>query len=289
MVKNVLVAVDGSKYGQWGMTWVASLPLRQPSRVTVLHVVDTGALRAPFLVQPATAGTQRLLTEEIKKMEAHASKTIADAKQYLAAFMLTGSVKIKQGPVASTIVQQAPKKNGLLVIGSRGLSTLDRFMLGSVSTNLIHHAPCPILVVKTDATPLQRILLAVDGSAASRKAVEFLLKALRPTVQEAGTRERPIHVTVVHVMPFLQYPELKDAGIRLVENDVKKLIKAGYSAEAVCQLGKPADQILKVSSRMKAQLIVMGAKGLGAVARFLLGSVSTRVVQHSASSVLVVR
>jgi nucleotide-binding universal stress UspA family protein len=44
-----------------------------------------------------------------------------------------------------------------------------------------------------------------------------------------------------------------------------------------------------VASKQHADLIVMGAKGLGAIARFLLGSVSTRVVQHANCSVLVVR
>jgi nucleotide-binding universal stress UspA family protein len=57
----------------------------------------------------------------------------------------------------------------------------------------------------------------------------------------------------------------------------------------VCQLGRPAEEIMKVASKHRADLIVMGAKGLGAIARFLLGSVSTRVVQHSSCSVLVVR
>jgi nucleotide-binding universal stress UspA family protein len=46
---------------------------------------------------------------------------------------------------------------------------------------------------------------------------------------------------------------------------------------------------MKAASREHADLIVMGAKGLGAIARFLLGSVSTRVVQHAHCSVLVVR
>jgi nucleotide-binding universal stress UspA family protein len=46
---------------------------------------------------------------------------------------------------------------------------------------------------------------------------------------------------------------------------------------------------MKAASREQADLIVMGAKGLGAIARFLLGSVSTRVVQHAKGSVLVVR
>jgi nucleotide-binding universal stress UspA family protein len=99
----------------------------------------------------------------------------------------------------------------------------------------------------------------------------------------------PIQATVIHVMPFLKYPELKEAGRRLVERSAQKLIQAGFTAEVVCQLGNPAEEIMKVASKHRADLIVMGAKGLGAIARFLLGSVSTRVVQHSSCSVLVVR
>jgi nucleotide-binding universal stress UspA family protein len=47
--------------------------------------------------------------------------------------------------------------------------------------------------------------------------------------------------------------------------------------------------VLKVASKKNVDLIVTGAKGQGAIARFLLGSVSTRIVQHSTCSVLVVR
>jgi len=78
-------------------------------------------------------------------------------------------------------------------------------------------------------------------------------------------------------------------GRRSVERSVRKLIDAGFTAEPVYQNGKPAQAIMTVASEQQADLIVMGAKGLGAIARVLLGSVSTRVVQHSSCSVLVVR
>ena len=70
---------------------------------------------------------------------------------------------------------------------------------------------------------------------------------------------------------------------------MQKLIKAGFTAEPLCQLGKPAEEIMEVAVKYHADLIVMGANGLDAIARFLLGSVSTRVVQHAHCSVLVVR
>jgi len=286
---NVLVATDGSKYGQWGLNWVAKLPFVEPPRVTALYVLDIAALRAPFLAQPVMAGNERYIQEEIQRMEARSVKVLKEAKQQLASLKLTGTARKEQGAVAPTILKRAPKRDGLLVVGSQGLDALDRFMLGSVSTNLIHHATCPVLVIKGQAVPLRRIILATDGSDASAKALAFVLSKFQPSRSTGNGGLVPIHVSVIHVMPIVKYPGLKEAGHRLVEQNVRKLVKEGFTAEPLCQLGKPAQEIMKVASKQHADLIVMGAKGLGAIARFLLGSVSTRVVQHANCAVLVVR
>ena len=286
---NVLVATDGSKYGRWGLNWVAKLPLMEPAKVTALHVLDIASLRAPFLAQPVMAGTERYVQEEVQRMETRSAKALKEATQQLASLKLKGTVCKEQGAIAPTILECAPKRDGLLVVGSQGLDALDRFMLGSVSTNLIHHATCPVLVVKNEAAPVRRMTLATDGSDASAKALAFVLAKFQPDRSTGKSGRAPIHVSVIHVMPFIKYPELKEAGRHLVERNVRKLVKAGFTAEAVYQLGKPAEEIMNVASKHQADLIVMGAKGLGAIARFLLGSVSTRVVQHSSCSVLVVR
>ena len=163
---KVLVATDGSKYGGWALNWVATLPLAEPATITALHVLDVAALRAPFLAQPVMAGTERYIQEEVQRMEARSVKTLKEARQLLASLKLKGRACKDQGPVAPTILKHAPKRDGLLVVGSQGLDALDRFMLGSVSTNLIHHSTCPVLVVKEEAAPVRRILLATDGSEA---------------------------------------------------------------------------------------------------------------------------
>ena len=271
------------------MNWVATLPLAEPATMTALYVLDVAALRAPFLAQPVMAGTERYIQEEVQRMEARSVKTLKEARQQLASLKLKGRACKDQGPVAQTILKHAPKRDGLLVVGSQGLDALDRFMLGSISTNLIHHATCPVLVVKEEAAPLRRILLATDGSEASTKALKFILAKFRPDRSIGKGGRVPIHVSVFHVLPLVMYPGLKEGSKTLLEQSVQKLVKAGFTAEPLCYLGNPAEEIIKAASRQKADLIVMGAKGLGAIARFLLGSVSTRVVQHAKSSVLVVR
>lgn len=287
---NVVVGMmDGSEYGRWALNWVAKLPLVERPRVTVVHVMDTTTLRAPFLPLPVVASAKAFVQEEIDRMEVRSAQLISDVKQQLAALKLRGTVLREEGAVAPEILKHAPKQGGLLVVGNKGVDTLHRFMLGSVSTNLLSYAPCPVLVVKQDAAPLRRIILATDGSVASAKALEFVLTKLQPG-RSTGKRGRvPIHVSVIHVEPSSWNPELMGVGHRSVERSVRKLLEAGFMAEPTYQLGKPAKAIMQVASRQHADLIVIGAKGLGGIARILLGSVSTRVAEYATCSVLVVR
>lgn len=284
---KILAAMDGSKYGRWAIEWLADMPFIVQPVVRILHVVDVASVRAPFMVQPIIAGTERYVQSEVNRLEKAAKAAKEESIALLAKLGLNGGVTVERGAVAGTIMKYAERGASLLSIGSRGLDALDRFMLGSVSNHAIHHAPCSVLVVKERPRPVQRIVLAIDGSAASDKALRFLMRQVNPTPD--GPDRAPMLVTVVHAMPYLKYPEVKEAGKRLMQRYGDKLARSGFQIREALRLGKPADEILSVAKREKADLIVTGAKGLGAIRRVLLGSVSTRVVQHAHCGVLVVR
>ena len=284
---KILATTDGSKYGRWAIEWLADMPFVVQPVVRVLHVVDVASVRAPFMVQPIMAGTERYVQSEVNRLEKAAKAAKEESIALLAKLGLNGGVSVERGAVASTIMKYAERGASLLSIGSRGLDALDRFMLGSVSNHAIHHAPCSVLVVKERPRSVRRIVLAIDGSAASEKALKFLMRQMNPTPD--GPDREPILVTIVHAMPYLKYPEVKEAGKQLMQRYGEKLVKSGFQIKEALKLGKPADEILNVAKREKADLIVTGAKGLGAIGRVLLGSVSTRVVQHAHCGVLVVR
>ena len=105
-----------------------------------------------------------------------------------------------------------------------------------------------------------KVLVATDGSAASAKALKFVLTKFQPNRSTGKGGRAPIHVSVLHVMPFVKYPGLKEANHKLLEQSVRKLIKAGFRAEPLCQRGKPAEEIMKVAAKEHADLIVMGPK-----------------------------
>ena len=284
---KILAATDGSKYGRWAIEWLAELPFVVQPVVRVLHVVDVASVRAPFLIQPVIVGTERYIQSEVRRMEGVAKATKKESEALLSKLGLGGTVMTDRGGVAVTLMKHAQRSVGLLSIGSRGLDALDRFMLGSISNHAIHHAPCSVFVAKESPRTVRHLVLAVDGSSASEKAVKFLIRTINPTPD--GPDGEPVMVTVVHVVPQVKHPEVKDAGRGLLQRYADKLGKSGYQVREALRLGKPADEILTVAAKDKADVIVTGAKGLGAIRRVLLGSVSTRVVQHSTCSVLVVR
>ena len=157
---------------------------------------------------------------------------------------------------------------------------------------------------KDKAAPLRRITLTIDTSDASAKALAFVLTKFQPdrSAQEDG--RAPFHVSVLHVIkrqplapitvrftaPWIKSEQkIRDVARRLVNHTVQQLLKAGFTAEPIYKIGDPAEEIMKVAAKQHTDMIVMGAKGLSALDRIVLGSVSTRVVQYATCPVLVVR
>ena len=96
-------------------------------------------------------------------------------------------------------------------------------------------------------------------------------------------------MSVVHVMPLVKYPGLKKAGDKLIEQSVRRLVKAGFTAEPVCRFGRPAEEIMKTASKAHADLIVMGTHGHSGLRGALVGSVAQKVLNKSTVPVMVVR
>ena len=280
---KAVVGIDGSKYGEWALRWLAKLPFRTVPSVVGVHGLDLQSEPAPFLTHPSITGLEPDAGEAAHFLESRAQRVVEETKKRLKQLGLKGAVRVVQDAIANALLKHAGNK-GLLVVGSRGLNALDRFMLGSVSTAVTLHAACPVLVVKEAPKPVRRILFATDGSSASEKARQFLIKQFK--IKAAA---EPVVILLVHVMPFFRYTVVKDAGETLLAQETAKLEKAGYRVREFPRVGPAGEEIMKLVGREQPDLIVIGAKGRNAVTRFLQGSVSIKVVQQSDCSVLVVR
>jgi nucleotide-binding universal stress UspA family protein len=190
-------------------------------------------------------------------------------------------------------------KADLIVMGVRGLAAVERFLLGSVSLGIARHADCPVLVVRGEPRPLRNIVVGVDGSDQADAAARLL--ATLPL-----SAETVVHV--VAVVESLRYPvvapdllggalgsdftavmeELNRAMVR-VASHAKRFFPPGCKVETLVLEGQPAAKLVGACETVNADLLVVGARGVGGFERLLLGSVSDAVLRHAASSVLIVR
>jgi nucleotide-binding universal stress UspA family protein len=141
MVSHILVAVDGSGSSRHAARFAMTLAEAVHARVTLLTVLPPPALLPMGPLSSYAVLSQGLSEPEVQRLDAELKEIAADKPGVDA----TRSVEI--GDAAETIVDIARLKEvDLIVVGARGLSPARRFLLGSVSDRVAHHAHCPVTI-----------------------------------------------------------------------------------------------------------------------------------------------
>lgn len=296
---RILCAVDGSEHSRWGVQALEALAGREPEHVALLHIVDQPAFKVAKNKNPVAA------TRAIAAMEKAGTIVLRDAAR--SARLALGQAAtgprtkfqtiLTHGPAAQTIAKTARRlKTDLILIGSRGLSDIRGFLLGSVSRQVVSAASCSVLVVKQPMPNLHRVALAVDDSAPSRAAARFLRSSILPetaTVTILSTVESPVTDLAARYLSESQLAELTKpvmeratAFVNGLRND---FIKEGVPVVTQVQMGHVIDIIVKSVEADRDELLVIGTRGLTKNERLYLGSVSESLLRHAPCSVLIVR
>ena len=139
-----------------------------------------------------------------------------------------------------------------------------------------------------------KILVATDGSQYSDKALEVaigLAKVFNTSLYIIHVVEEDKVAMAASTMPIMVnvIEDMVKIGNEILNKAKAKASEAGVNAEAILARGNAADKILENADKLNVDLIVVGSRGLRGLARFLLGSVSEKVVRHSSKPVLVVK
>lgn len=144
MYRNVLVAVDGSKESRLALADAIELALGSNAKLTLLHVCTPA---------PAMARTSAVGAAAAAELSAYHSKVLREMVE-LVPNELPITTLLRQGNAAHEIVKVARQyDHDLIVIGSRGRGRATAALLGSVSHEVLHEAPVPVLVVHSRPQP----------------------------------------------------------------------------------------------------------------------------------------
>jgi nucleotide-binding universal stress UspA family protein len=281
---RVLLASDGSPDAMQAAEWTAASGLLDGASVVVLSVVTPPGV--PLLPAPIA-----------DRLEEDARGAAEQTRAALGVSGAAAAVRVAKGDAREEIIRMAEEWDAdLVIVGSRGLGRTEGFFLGTVSLAVVRHCTRPVLVVKGRTRTLSAAIIALDGS-------EHSLNALRFFARWPKHADLTLHmVGVVEPLPFPRTaPKMIRAELHAVVAtaeserrevlegalaDGRNVLAAGKATETLTS-GDPAAELLRIANESATDLIVLGARGLGAVQRLLLGSVSEAVLRDAQCAVLI--
>jgi nucleotide-binding universal stress UspA family protein len=289
---KILVAFDGSEYSEEACNFAAVLAKHLGSKIILAHVLPA----ITTYTAPLRAEDQGGLEN---KANLAAMKMVSKMQQM--GIESTPKILVAKGSTADTMIDFATsEKIDLIIAGTRGLGAFRRMILGSVSTNLLNHANCPVLVVRKRVSKIEaelgKILVATDGSNPATDAVKQAIGIA------AATGSKLTLANVVYVPPLAYtdappvnidrtFQDLRADGERIV-GEAQKLAKAsGVNADTtiIDNNRSPVWAITKLAEDGKFDLTVLGTRGMGGLRRTVMGSVANGIVHYAECSVLVTR
>jgi len=296
MYTRLLIPLDGSKVAEQVLPYARFLAKALTIPVELLGIVDPVPL-ADFAEVWERSDFDKLVAEETKGTAQYLDTT---ARSFPGAEV---RCSVEKGtPDEVIIAKAAADEKTLIVMATHGRSGIQRWLLGSIADKVLHGATNHLLLVRaseqgeTDGEAiLKTAVVPLDGSTLAEQAlscVEELAKrmqlevvlmrayALPPAVSadEYGSySEELIHQLEAEARDYLseKLNELKLKGITHVS--------------LVTDLGYGAQEIIELARKTPDNFIAMCTHGRSGFRRWLLGSVTERVVRHSGDPVLIVR
>lgn len=275
-MKTLLACIDASSYAASVTDHAAWAAVRLGASVELLHVIQRNdAVAARHDLSGAMGlGARSSLLEELVAIDEAEGRVARERGRLL---LLSAEERIRaagidavvtthrHGGIVETVIEREAEAD-VVVIGKRGAShEFATDHLGSKIERVIRESIRPVLVASRDFTVPRRVLLAFDGGASARKAVEFaaassLFRDLDVIVATAGKRGSQAE---------------KDMAWAL-----ETLAPATVQASSVFLEGSAEESVPKYVEAEGIGMVVMGAYGHSPLRRFIVGSTTTSIMLH---------
>lgn len=297
MLQKILVPLDGSELAERALGPALALAAAGEGEVTLL--------RAPW-VHPVSVDEYSAGYEWFYPGQAQ-ENTVDDSVAYLddmarhwAREGVEVHKKVVVGDPASVILDAAAMfEQELICMTTHGYSGLTRWMLGSVTERVLRAAPCAVMVVR-ESRPMRHILITLDGSTLSERALEPGMEVARRfggrvTLLQVATIVPAAHDVIYQVEMMerrLGDYEARDAidhAELYLDSVAERLAHYDLPLSIAVEDGFAAQRIVDYSAGHEVDLIVMATHGRTGLRRWAYGSVTEKVLRSGQCSLLVIR
>jgi nucleotide-binding universal stress UspA family protein len=283
MTKRVLVPLDGSplaerilRYAAW-LAGAAGAPMELLRVVELPMPIDGEAAYGDYLSR-----IQALARDEAEAAMERTRRELASTGAAVSATVLDSD----GSPIAEQIGREAERlPDTVVAVSTHGRTGLGRWLLGSVTDKLLQVTRVPLFVVRPperDAGPAWRpstILVPLDGSPIAEQALPYAVELAQAS---------SLRVHLVRVVADGD-DDVREATRQLeaAASEVAPAMPGGVTMDVL--RGDPAGALVAEAKVVADNLIVMTTHGHGGLQRWLVGSVTDRVVRYSRDPVLVIR
>ena len=267
-IERLLVATDGSEASRGAVA--AALELAKSCTVKLIAVAEVLTnfeceISLPWVYEQA----EKKMRQRLEAVKGMAEEAGVDCEII---------VHKGEDPSEKIVDEAVRNKVDMIVMGTHGRTGIKRIIMGSVTGNVIGHAPCKVLVVPRGArTDYRTVLVATDGSRYSDAAV-----------LEAVAIAKRCNSSLIIFSAVSSDAEAATAE-ECVKGALEIADKEGVKREGMTLRGKADEAIVKAAKEKGAGLIVMGSHGRTGLMSLLMGSVTERVISHGSTAVLVAK
>ena len=296
MYTRMLIPLDGSRVAEQVLPYARFLAKALTIPVELLEVVDPETLVA--FANPAQGRhLDNLVAEAVSRAGIYLETT---ARSFQGAQVKSLAEK---GKAEEVVIEKATAAEGtLIVMATHGRSGIQRWLLGSVADKVLHGATNHLFLVratdqgKTDGeAALKTVIVPLDGSTIAEQALPHVVAlAARMQLQVVLIRAYALPPTVspedygyysAEILDHLE-SEARDY-LQKKANEIKQ--KGVANVTSVVNTGYGAEEIITLGRNTPDNFIAMSTHGRSGIQRWVLGSVTDRVVRHSGDPVLIVR
>lgn len=295
MIRTILAAHDGSAAADAGLRFAATVAQLSEAPVVVVRIVET---MQPFF--DPRRGEVVWLSEDEPRLEVTAGDLLAEQLAMLRRFGIEGRAVIRLGRAAEGLIGEATEwPEPVLVLASHGRGGLGRAVLGSVTDRVLRSAPCPVAVVRSAGPVPDRIghlLVPLDGSPRAERALPYAvwlaerakaqvtLARVAETHREllAAWRGKPVAREAREAMAHLE------SEARAYLERTRRHLPEGLEIRLESPSGDPKRQLVHLVEQLRPDLVVLTTHGQSGPVRWLLGSVTERLLTTTRVPLLVV-
>lgn len=297
MYTRLLIPLDGSKTAEAALPYGRTLARTLKIPVELLSIVDIAVLasqgfRGSGYFEPIAAESARSAEEYLNRI----AKTFPDHEV---------KCTVEKGKAEDVIIEKAGSNATLTAMATHGRSGFNRLLLGSVAEKVLRSSINPVLLIRASEETrsegqaiLRSVIVPLDGS-------ELAEIVISPVVQLANALKLEVLLLRAYHIPVTTYAgmedsypvdyerisvALRDEAQSYLESKVTEIKRNGIEkvSFAIAE-GSAAGEIVGLGQRTSDNLIAMCTHGRSGVKRWLLGSVTEKVIRLSGDPVLIVR